>query len=165
MFGSSLNTLVSHPALYGWNWNYEMLGNVSGRADIPLRQTAQLLDRDRYVASWSRVSFDDLRINGQVLPVLGTTPKRHRRAPLTLWTRVASAQSGRRGPLHAGRIHRHIGDTVTFDNTMTKPTRLVIVGATTLPAIGDGQSLHLETLDRSASRLGSDRRLLPNHQG
>ena len=74
MFGSSLNTLVSHPALYGWNWNYEMLGNYGGLADIPLPQTGQLLDRDRYVAAWSRASFDDLRIDGHDVPVLGTTP-------------------------------------------------------------------------------------------
>jgi hypothetical protein len=24
VFGSSLHTLVSRPALYGWNWNYEL---------------------------------------------------------------------------------------------------------------------------------------------
>jgi hypothetical protein len=24
-FGASLDSLVSHPSLYGWNWNYAML--------------------------------------------------------------------------------------------------------------------------------------------
>ena len=33
-FGSSLNTLVSHPALYGWNWNYDMDGG-GGLGDVP----------------------------------------------------------------------------------------------------------------------------------
>ena len=37
-FASGLNTLVSHPALYGWNWNY-MLNPVQRRAAI---------DADRY---------------------------------------------------------------------------------------------------------------------
>ena len=76
VFGTSLNTLVSHPALYGWNWNYEMLGNYGGLADVPLPQTGKLLDRDPYVAAWSRASFGDLRIDGRNVPVLGTTPAR-----------------------------------------------------------------------------------------
>ena len=33
-FGSSLNTLVSHPALYGWNWTYDIDGG-GGLGDIP----------------------------------------------------------------------------------------------------------------------------------
>jgi len=30
-FGSSLDTLVSHPSLYGWNWNYALTSNGSQR--------------------------------------------------------------------------------------------------------------------------------------
>ena len=26
-FGSGLDTLVSHPALYGWNWSYAISSN------------------------------------------------------------------------------------------------------------------------------------------
>ena len=33
-FGSSMNTLVSHPALYGWNWSDEINGG-GGLGDIP----------------------------------------------------------------------------------------------------------------------------------
>ena len=34
-FGSSLNTLVSHPALYGWNWSYELSANGGGVSPVP----------------------------------------------------------------------------------------------------------------------------------
>jgi hypothetical protein len=45
-FGASL---VSHPALYGWNWNYKL--NADGVGDIPAHQAAVLLGHDHY-ASW-----------------------------------------------------------------------------------------------------------------
>ena len=47
-FGSSLNTLVSHPALYGWNWTYDMDGG-GGLGDIPGQAAAKLLDADPLV--------------------------------------------------------------------------------------------------------------------
>ncbi len=144
VFGSSLNTLVSHPALYGWNWNYEMLGNYSGLADIPLPQTGQLLDRDPYVASWSRVSFDDLRIDGQDVPVLGTTPNASVAPPVLSGHALDAPNQVVMGPTTLARLHKHIGDTVTFDNSVTNPIQLVIVGTATLPAIGAGETLHLE---------------------
>ena len=48
------------------------------------------------------------------------------------------------GPTTLAELHKHIGDTVILDHGLEKPTRLVIVGIATLPAIGAGQSLHLE---------------------
>jgi hypothetical protein len=144
VFGSSLNTLVSHPALYGWNWNYEMVGNYDGLADIPLPQTGQLLDRDRYVAAWSRASFDDLRIDGQDVPVLGTTPDAAVAPPVLSGHAFDAPNQVVLGPTTLDQLHQRIGGTVTFDNGVTKPTRLVIVGTATLPAIGAGQTLHLE---------------------
>ena len=41
-FGASLNTLVSHPALYGWNWTYDMDGG-GGLGDVPGQAAARLL--------------------------------------------------------------------------------------------------------------------------
>jgi hypothetical protein len=144
VFGSSLNTLVSHPALYGWNWNYEMLGNYGGLADVPLPQTGQLLNRDPYVAAWTRASFDDLRIDGQDVPVLGTTPNAAVAPPVLSGHALAASNQIVFGPTSLAQLHKHIGDTVTLDNGVTKPTRLIIVGTATLPAIGAGQTLHLE---------------------
>ena len=144
VFGSSLNTLVSHPRLYGWDWNYEMLGNYGGLADIPLPQTGHLLDHDRYVAAWSRVSFGDLRIDGHDVPVLGTTPNAAVGPPVLSGHAFDAPNHVVLGPTTLAELHKHIGDTVTLEQGLKKPTRLVIVGTATLPAIGAGQTLHLE---------------------
>ncbi|MGA2124402.1 MAG: hypothetical protein ABSG58_08250, partial [Acidimicrobiales bacterium] len=34
-FGASLDNLVSHPSLYGWNWNYALLSGFAGQEDMP----------------------------------------------------------------------------------------------------------------------------------
>ena len=38
-FGASLNSLVSHPRLYGWNWDY-VLSAAGGSGDIPAQPAA-----------------------------------------------------------------------------------------------------------------------------
>ena len=43
-FGSSLDTLVSHPALYGWNWTYDMDGG-GGLGDVPGQAAAKAARR------------------------------------------------------------------------------------------------------------------------
>ena len=67
-FGASLNNLVSHPALYGWNWNYALLSGFAGEEDLPAPQTATLLDNDPDVATWSGFNFVGAELDG--LPVL-----------------------------------------------------------------------------------------------
>ncbi len=73
-FGSSLQSLVSHPALYGWNWDYALLSAFSGQEDLPAPLTASLFDRDPEVASWSGVYFAHLALDGQSVAVLATRP-------------------------------------------------------------------------------------------
>ena len=61
-FGSSMNTLVSHPALYGWNWTYEIDGG-GGLGDIP-GQARQAARRRPAGAGWTGVYFSTLQIDG-----------------------------------------------------------------------------------------------------
>jgi hypothetical protein len=56
-FGASLDNLVSHPALYGWNWNYVMLSGFAGKEDLPGPQVAALLNKDRDVSAWAGMSL------------------------------------------------------------------------------------------------------------
>jgi len=68
-FGSSLATLVSHPALYGWNWTYALASGTP--TYIPRARAAALLDHDPAVAA-SAVRRTRLRIVGTAtLPSLG----------------------------------------------------------------------------------------------
>ena len=110
-FGSSLDTLVSHPALYGWNWNYDIDGG-GGLGDIPGQAAAKLLDADPLVESWTGVYYSALTFDGVNVPVMGATPGASRRpAPLER-SRPAGVQPGgaRRLdaalPAQAGRGHR-----------------------------------------------------------
>ena len=65
-FGSGLSTLVSHPALYGWDWNYAI---TSPNADVP-PQALSLLASDRAVAAWSGVIFANAQVDGLTVPVM-----------------------------------------------------------------------------------------------
>ena len=58
-FGASLDTLVSHPALYGWNWTYALC-SCGSSAYIPRQRAAALLDHDPAVAAWTGVYFANL---------------------------------------------------------------------------------------------------------
>ena len=143
-FGASLRTLVSSPALYGWNWNYELLGNYAGFADVPLPQAKQLLDHDADVAGWTGVSFDTFRIDGQTVPVMGASPNARVGPPVLTGHALGSREQVVLGATTLAALHKRVGDTVEVSNGVAKPTRLVIVGTATLPAIGSGSTLHLE---------------------
>ena len=143
-FGSGLDTLVSHPALYGWNWAYALASNT----DVP-PPALSLLAHDRSVAASSGVSFANAQIDGQTVPVIlaGThaqvSPPTLSGHPLEADNQIVL------GAATLAQLHKHVGDTVIASYGTPRdapvyvpPTRLVIVGTTTLPAIGSAQTLH-----------------------
>ena len=73
VFGASLNNLVTHPGLYGWNWNYALVSGFAGDEDLPAQQTASLLAHDRYVTAASGVYFAKAKIDGQAYPLIGAS--------------------------------------------------------------------------------------------
>ena len=66
-FGHSLSTLVSHPNLYGWNWDYAIEQQTGG--SVPVAAT-HLLHLDRDVGSWTGFDFANASIDGQTVPIL-----------------------------------------------------------------------------------------------
>ena len=68
-FGSSLNTLIGTPRLYGWNWS-AMLESDAGYGNVPQTQAARLLDNNHSVTGWSGIDFDSLLFDGQAVPVI-----------------------------------------------------------------------------------------------
>jgi hypothetical protein len=142
-FGSSLTTLVSHPPLYGWNWSYVLEG-----VNIP-PQSQTLLDHDPLVAGWTGVEFIDLEIAGQVVPAIVTDADARVSPPI-----LAGHQPDGRGQLVLGaqtlrELDKRIGDVVDVSYGAPDdapfyipPTRETIVGTSTLPALGEAQSLH-----------------------
>jgi FtsX-like permease family len=143
IFGASLHTLVSHPALYGWNWDYEINGG-GGVGDIPGQASAKLLTNDRYVATWAGYYFSVLQIDGQDVPVMGGSPGATVSPPLLAGHGVDAPDQIVLGASTLAQLHKRVGDTVEVGTRGAATTRLKIVGTATMPAIGWGGAQHLE---------------------
>lgn len=143
-FGASLNSLVTHPALYGWNWDYELSGQGG---DLP-SQIEPLLDQDHLVAEWSAVYFGELSIDGQLVPVMGGTPGAVVAPPLLSGHGLDAPDEAVLGAATLTELHKQVGGTVEVRAAAgAVPTRLRIVGTATMPAIGGvagGGGTHLE---------------------
>ncbi len=134
-FGTSLNHLVSHPALYGWNWTYELSAG-SGNGDIPQRQVTQLLDHDHDVSAWTGVYFAALQLDGQPVPVIGTTPRAAVAPPTLSGHGLDGSDQVVLGANTLAQLHKRIGDTIEVSGGSRKTIRLRIVGTATMPTIG-----------------------------
>lgn len=138
-FGASLDSLVSHPALYGWNWNYM----IASGGDIPQAQVTKLLDRDRYISQWSGIYTGQLLIDGQSVPVLGESPNAAVAPPLLSGHGVQTSGQVVLGAVTLAELHKHTGETVEVSNGVST-ARLRIVGTAAMPTIGSTVGQHLE---------------------
>jgi hypothetical protein len=140
-FGSSLRTLVSHPALYGWNFTYE-LDTSNGGSGVNGTQAAKLLDHDADVAAWTGVYFDSLRLDGQTVPILGEKPRPAVAPPLLSGHGFTAPDEIVVGADTLAQLHKHIGDTVQAVYGHGAATRVRIVGTATMPTLGQSEELH-----------------------
>jgi hypothetical protein len=139
VFGASLSNLVSHPALYGWNWDRELLAG-SGYGNIPLPQARLLLGHDPDIAAWSGAYFDSAQINGHSVPVIAMTSARVG-PPILAGHAVAGSAQIVLGPQTLALVGGHIGGTVrVFSGKTTLIMR--VAGTATMPAIGVGHGIH-----------------------
>jgi len=143
-FGSSLSTLVSHPALFGWNWDYALASSGS----VP-PQSTRLLSDDPYVAAWSGVNLANAQIDGMTVPILLAGNHAAVSPPLLSGHEVDADNQIVLGAATMQALHEHVGGTVTASYGTPKdepvyvpPTRMLIVGTTTLPAVGGSFSLN-----------------------
>ncbi len=141
-FGASLSTLISHPALYGWNWDYEL--TASEGADIPSHLMTPLLTDDHAVAAWSGVYFGNVRIDGQVTPVIASRPDAVVAAPILSGHAVQADDQVVLGAQTLGALHKQVGDTVSVRVLGGAPKQLHIVGTATMPTIDNGGNQHTE---------------------
>lgn len=140
-FGASLQTLVSRPALYGWNWSYVL---SSGITYIPRDRAAALLDRDPGVAAWTGIYYATARIDGQTVPVIGMSPGAPIGPPLLSGHTLAGAGQLVLGPATLRLLGKQVGDEVTVRDGAARSFRLRVVGTATLPSIGIQGTLHTE---------------------
>jgi hypothetical protein len=142
-FGSGLSTLVSHPPLYGWNWNYALQGYP-----VPPQSTA-LLAHDHFVSAWSDVNFASAQIGDQTVPIILASTNARVSPPILSGHALESDDQIVLGAATLAQLHKRVGDTVLVSYgtpadapVYVPPTRLLIVGTATLPAIGESQTLH-----------------------
>lgn len=140
-FGASLSALVSHPALYGWNWTYSL---SSGQVQIDRARAAAVLDRDPEVAAWTGIWFGTGRINGLTVPLIGATPNAAVAPPLLSGHGLSSVAQVVLGPQTLAALGKRVGDAVTLSDGGPHPYALRVAGTATLPALGISSVLHTE---------------------
>jgi hypothetical protein len=164
-FGASLDSLLSRPALYGWNWNYMMLSGFAGEEDLPGDQTAAFLNADHDVAAWSGVNFVGAKLDGQEVQMLAEEPGARVAPPVLSGHGLQASDQIVLGGTTLAALHKKVGDTVTFDNGRTRPQRLVIVGTATMPTIANGLEMGTGALaatgDFPSSLLNSQQSPIP----
>lgn len=140
-FGSGLQSLVSHPALYGWNFSY--LLNASNTTPP---QALALLNRDPDVVAWDGYDYNDAEVDGQGIPFLFEYGRSATKAPISPPILAGHAVDGKDqivlGAATLAQLHKRIGNTVVVtygtpgNPVYVPPTRLVVVGTATMPAVG-----------------------------
>ncbi|HLN17233.1 MAG TPA: FtsX-like permease family protein [Acidimicrobiales bacterium] len=146
-FGSGLRTLVSHPALYGWNWSYAITSSPTG-ANVP-PVVGRLLDADPDVAAWTGYSYADVQVDGLTVPALLSSDRTAVAPPILTGHALAAGNQVVLGSATLAALHKKVGDTVTVSYGSPRdapiyvpPTRLVIAGTATMPAVGTSGALH-----------------------
>jgi hypothetical protein len=137
-FANSLNTLVSHPSLYGWDWTYML--NPS--EDVP-PQALTMLDHDPDVAAWAGSNLANAQIDGQSFPILLSSTNAALSPPILSGHALKAKGQIVLGAATLSVLHKHVGDTVVVSYgtredapVYVPPVRLKIVGTATLPTVG-----------------------------
>lgn len=143
VFGSSLNTLVATPSLYGWNWDYALYS----LNDVP-PQATDLLARDHDVAAFSPAQALTIQLDGQSVPSLLTPIRAPVGPPILNGQGIEGARQVVVGPETLAALHKQVGDTVLLSYgspadapLAVLPTPVKIVGTATLPAMTTSATL------------------------
>ena len=140
-FASSLDGLVSHPALYGWNWDDVLLSSFAGAEDLPGPQVTRFLNADQDIAAWSGINFVRAKVDGHPVGLLAEAPGSSVGPPIVSGHGLLAADQIVLGPRTLAQIHARVGDTITLDNGVTPPVRLTVVGTAAMPTLTNGSDM------------------------
>jgi FtsX-like permease family len=141
-FGASLATLIAHPALYGWDFNYAIYA-IDGYGPLPPSWTSGPLRHDPLVAASSGVYFGTVQVDGQTVPAMAA-PTRAAVAPDPLsGTGLDHGDEIVLGPATLAALHKRIGQSVRVsEGALIPPVTLRIAGTAALPTIGNPLGVH-----------------------
>ena len=138
----------THPALYGWNWNYGLKPTRGYGAIPPPRRP--MLPRAVRGRAWG--VYRALHVQRRRGPGAGRQVRRRPRPPQFSGHGLDGRSRWSSGARHDGDLHKKIGDTVVARYT-NHVTRLHIVGTATMPTVGVGHGLHLSLGTGAGDRL------------
>ena len=137
-FSSGLHTLISRPALYGWNWNY-MLNPSNNVPPAALRE----LNHDPDVAKWSGADYTDITIDGLTVPMVEMNAGAKVQPPILSGHGIENNHQIVLGNQSLALLHKKVGQTVTVSYGSPEnapvyipPFAMTIVGTATFPAVG-----------------------------
>jgi hypothetical protein len=141
VFGASLSTLVSHPVLYGWNFD-DVLYSTDGFGPVPATLTDRLLAADHDVIAHSGAYFANVEIDRRTVPLIATPSRAAVAPPVLSGHGVDATNEIVVGPQTLRNLHKQIGDHVIVSGEGIGPLTLQIVGTATLPSIGQTLGEH-----------------------
>jgi hypothetical protein len=129
-FGASLQHLVSHPQLYGWNWDVAVVAGA-GYGNTKPTETASTFAADDNIEAWSGAFYGAEDINGLNLPLLGMSPSSSVTPTIRDGRMIQRSGEIVLGTETMEQLHVAIGDDV---RSSSGPLR--VVGSATFPTIG-----------------------------
>ena len=112
-FAASLDSLVSHPRLFGWDWD-EMLLASSGYGNLPQAATDEMLGSDPDVEAWTGISFGSLELDGVNIPVIGGEVDAPVHPPMLSGRTIETDDEVVLGVATLDQLHKSVGDQVTL---------------------------------------------------
>ncbi len=133
--GASMDTLASHPRLYGWNWTVAFTA-AGGVGVLPRAQMIASLDADRDVTAWSSMDFSQMQFDGRNVAVLGSTPRARVAPPLISGHGLDGPGQVVLGLETIRQLGKRVGEYVSVGAGGRATKKLLIVGTATFPAFG-----------------------------
>jgi hypothetical protein len=135
VFGASLDGLVSHPALYGWNWDL-LVETEGGYGSWQAAVMDRLVDGQPGVTGWSQFGFTQVLIDGHEIPAMGLQPESGSVGPpVTSGHPLTGPGQIELGTATMHQLGKHVGDKVKVGSGRTA-RELTIAGTVTLPSFG-----------------------------
>jgi hypothetical protein len=134
VFGTSLDSHVHHPRLYGWGWEVTLIDQV-GYGNTNRAKVHELLDSDPDIAAQSGVYFGSLEIDAHNVPVMGVEFDAAVFPTVRAVRNVRAPDEIVLGVTTLAALHKNVGDTVLVGRG-PQPQRMRVVGSAVLPTIG-----------------------------
>jgi hypothetical protein len=129
-FGASMQHLVSHPRLFGWNWDVALVDGA-GYGNTKPAATRAVFASDGNIEAWSGAFYGAEDVNGVNVPLLGMDPSSQVTPPIHEGRMIERPGEIVLGTATLAQLHLEVGDTLDSSSG-----RLRVVGSSTFPTIG-----------------------------